>query len=894
MRQPCIVEADKLKRQEQVNAKADDALGFEPHITRPPGPQTPESFVDKEEMRRLLQDVGGDREDVHHHLWGRRINFDYINTNDDVYKLIDEIQDVYTSELNARRGKNRAFDETKDLAETLGLSSPDKIKENLQRLFSTTEVLDAQVHGARTYVNALFAHLQDLAVKIDAGDAGEEGIKDFMRQFALAGESVALLRGASGNIGRALKAHQIKITPTSTIMQDGMEVPQNLAQILDDKTLTYTRKVAKLLATASGPQAIRKIVKPTTYEKGRDIVLEYFINSILSGPKTHMVNMLSSAANTVYNPLERIIGGLVTLDKGEIMEGCMIARNVMGGLCDLVTITAKGGRLHLDVSPTSPYKAAVDSFISNQPYHLGSSPFDEVRPHSLSAERLGIDPVGLENNVTTVLGNLRDENYAEALRGMMVHSLNWMGNVVNLPGRFLTTEDAFFKALNAQAYQRAQHQRLGLRPEGLSPSEMAAKSIEIEREAMAYADTVTFTSPLPKRGISRSISDLTNHHPELKLIVPFIRTPANILKFWHHRTPGLNLLSKEFRGRLFSEDKRIQSQALGQLSTGWILTALAIDFARQGKVVGDIPKEQKDAATAKGILSYSFRMGEGEDQRYVQFSRLDPFGMFFGVAADLHSLISTVERGAANYGGVEKFVDAITGTVVALAQNLNGRSYLVGLSNFLNALGDPDHKGQRFLNNMIKGFVPNFLQQLRREEDPLQRNTNIHIFREAENLINYFKDKTPGLSKDLPPALDLFGDEIYNARYPGGLLGPIAVSEDKQNPVADELWRLKMKVHPASPEIQGVHLTPQQHHDYILASSRPSSRPSLKETLARLIASFGYQKLPEGSEDVEGMKQNQIRKIIAAYRSVGQALFLKAHPEVQAEIDQRKRLKFLP
>ena len=684
----------------------------------------------------------------------------------------------------------------------------------------------------------------DLAVKIDVGDVGEEGIKDFMRQFALAGESVALLRGASGNIGRALKAHQIKITPTSTIMQDGMEVPQNLAQILDDKTLTYTRKVAKLLATASGPQAIRKIVKPTAYEKGRDIVLEYFINSILSGPKTHMVNIVSSAANTVYNPLERIVGGLVTLDKGEIMEGCMIARNVMSGLCDLVTITAKGGRLHLDVSPTSPYKAAVDSFVDDMPYNLSASPFDEARPNALSAKSLG-----LETNVTQVLGALKDGEYSEALRGMMIHSLNWVGNVVNLSGRFLTTEDAFFKALNAQAYQRAQHQRL--QQGGASVEEIAAKSVEIEREAMAYANSVTFTSPLPKRGVSRSISDLTNHHPELKLIVPFIRTPANILKFWHHRTPGLNLLSKEFRGRLFSEDKRIQSQALGQLSTGWILTALAIDFARQGKVVGDIPKEQKDAATVKGILSYSFRMGEGEDQRYVQFSRLDPFGMFFGVAADLYSLISTVEQGAENYGGVEKFVDAITGTVVALAQNLNGRSYLVGLSNFLNALGDPDHKGQRFLSSMIKGFVPNFLQQLRREEDPLQRNTNIHIFREAENLVSYFKDKTPGLSKDLPPALDLFGDEIHNARHPGGLLGPVAVSEDKGSSthghVADELWRLKMSVHPPAAEIQGVHLTPQQHHDYIRFSAHPGNGPSLKETLARFMSTTGYQNLPEGS-----------------------------------------------
>ena len=58
------------------------------------------------------------------------------------------------------------------------------------------------------------------------------------------------------------------------------------------------------------------------------------------------------------------------------------------------------------------------------------------------------------------------------------------------------------------------------------------------------------------------------------------------------------------------------------------------------------------------------------------------------------------------------------------------------------------------------------------------------------------------------------------------------------------------------------------------------------------MSTTGYQRLPEGSEDVDGMKQNQIKKIIAAYRGTGQTLFLKKHPEIVQEIQRRAALKF--
>ena len=133
---------------------------------------------------------------------------------------------------------------------------------------------------------------------------------------------------------------------------------------------------------------------------------------------------------------------------------------------------------------------------------------------------------------------------------------------------------------------------------------------------------------------------------------------------------------------------------------------------------------------------------------------------------------------------------------------------------------------------------------------------------------------------------------MHNNKTPGGLLGPIAVSKDKHSVVLDELLRLKLPVHRPAFEIGGVHLTPEQHHDYSVLAAQPLGLPSLEEALEELIESPFYETLTEGSENVEGTKQRAIRKIISRYRRIGQALFLEENPEVDDEVQRRKSLTY--
>jgi hypothetical protein len=122
-----------------------------------------------------------------------------------------------------------------------------------------------------------------------------------------------------------------------------------------------------------------------------------------------------------------------------------------------------------------------------------------------------------------------------------------LGEVIRTPSRLLTASDEFWKAIirngqtHQEAYQRAmrsggtheqkmqRYRDLVLDPDG-----------ELRRSADNAARYYTFQQPLGAGG--RGIQQFVNNVPLAKLVVPFVRTPINILKFATERSvfaPGL-------------------------------------------------------------------------------------------------------------------------------------------------------------------------------------------------------------------------------------------------------------------------------------------------------------------------------------------------------------------
>ena len=123
----------------------------------------------------------------------------------------------------------------------------------------------------------------------------------------------------------------------------------------------------------------------------------------------------------------------------------------------------------------------------------------------------------------------------------------------------------------------------------------------------------------------------------------------------------------------------------------------------------------------------------------------------------------------------------------------------------------------------------------------------------------------------------------------GGFLKAFAVSEAKDDPVLQEMVRLKMTGNPPPSEVDGIRLTPQQHHDYVaFSANNPDKSLSLKKTLHTLISSPNYARL---SDEVQ---REQLETLMGEFRHLGQGLLFQKYPELQRQSIGKKLKKLTP
>ncbi|WP_133243789.1 hypothetical protein [Sphingomonas pokkalii] len=116
----------------------------------------------------------------------------------------------------------------------------------------------------------------------------------------------------------------------------------------------------------------------------------------------------------------------------------------------------------------------------------------------------------------------------------------------------------------------------------------------------------------------------------LKLFIPFVRTPTNLVKFAAERSPAAPALwawSRDFKAGGAKRDLAIARWMVGSAAT-----MMAVEAAQKGLITGGGPSNEK----AKNLLianrwqPYSVKVGN----RYVAYGRLDPFSTTIGLAAD--------------------------------------------------------------------------------------------------------------------------------------------------------------------------------------------------------------------------------------------------------------------
>jgi hypothetical protein len=245
---------------------------------------------------------------------------------------------------------------------------------------------------------------------------------------------------------------------------------------------------------------------------------------------------------------------------------------------------------------------------------------------------------------------------------------------------------------------------------------------------------------------------------------------------------------------------------------------------------GDLRKSSEKLGGTQG---YSVQVGD----TFYSFNRMDPFGMFLGLAADFHAISGQVDESTMG--------DLVVAATLSMSRNLASKSYLSGITDLVESMVELSrgntHQAIKYLNNQGASLVPfqTAFNTAKKIDDPVQR--------EVWDLVDAVKAKLPGFSTDVPPARNLFGEEVI---LKGGLgpdiMSPVITSVEPTVPAAKEIARLNVDLSMPSRTISPAPGAPSIDLDkWQYDKLSQMTGDMFKSKVGELIATQRYQDLPE-------------------------------------------------
>jgi endonuclease YncB( thermonuclease family) len=636
----------------------------------------------------------------------------------------------------AKRGRITQA-ETEALASDLGMTADDLAKRRKGEAFNAEQALAARQILARSATD-----LVNLAKRVsrtqNPGDGLEGAFREAWLRHAAIQEQVA---GMTAEAGRALaQFRQVadaravgRVLPDLGTLTGGAARLKDVAgRIVDLEKVGQTGGVSRY--------ALKTARNPT---KG-DMAAEYYINALLSGPQTHATNILSNTLTAVLQIPEHAVAAGVGLARRGVEK---VASRVTGrdlNNADRVIFSEVGGRtIGLMQGTKEGLREAVRSF------------------------RTGDSLDGM-----TKLENQQ----MNAIPGKA-------GELIRIPTRLLSAEDELFKGmarrmeLTGLAMRKASAE--GLRGEAARirvGDLLSNPTDEMLDQARDYSRYLTFQNPLGET--ARHIAAFANSHPVLKLLIPFVRTPTNLLKFALERSPAAPLLGEWRREVLAGGARRDVALARALVGTG--ISAMLLEAAANGHITGGGPADDgaKRVMLANGWQPYSIKIGD----RYYSYRRLDPLSTTIGTVADIVDLGSHMTDREREKSGLL--------VTAAVLNNLASKTWLTGISGFAEALSDPERNWQDFYSRTVAGIAtPAIVAQVARITDP--------ILREARGPMDRIRSRVPGLSDDLMPRRDVLGRPVVSE---GGLgpdiISPIWTGTARNDPTLSALLSSDVSISP--------------------------------------------------------------------------------------------------
>lgn len=407
---------------------------------------------------------------------------------------------------------------------------------------------------------------------------------------------------------------------------------------------------------------------------------------------------------------------------------------------------------------------------------------------------------------------------------------------------------------------------------------------QIVDAAREYAKLNTFQADLGKLG--NDLLKLKSNNPAAALIIPFVKTPLNILKEGISYVPGLNLIPGVTPTRVLrGSDGRIKYDAKGnpkrvayltneqKLARAAIGVAGAVTLAQHvfnNEITGSYPKDpgKRAAMQAAGIPEYAIKVGD----KWIPYGRIEPIATTLGFVADSMKILQDTIAKNPNDRKVGEIASQVTG---ALANNLANKTFLQGIAGVVQAINDPERHGSAFVKGFASLAVPGAVAQFSKASDPNQRI--------AESFGEAVLNRIPGQREQLPERYNLFGGVAENPMQ--GLAGftGVPIRSAEQTPEQKLVSDLGIDYSMPSKKLKGVDLTPEQQSRYQELSSN-----MLTLKLQQAVNNPYLQSLPKARQKV--LIEKQLADGRAAATRIMYAEMVR-DPEFREEVQRKARQK---
>lgn len=737
----------------------------------------------------------------------RHVNYlNYLITEDDVKRSMFAAEKI--------RGSSKItvpHAETERLALKSGITVKDLLARGSRDGSSATQL--ATYESIKT---AAGENMSALAKRITSGAASDTEKLVFHAQFDEYLRILKSSQGANSEVGRAL--NYLRSARKSSI---GIENAVKLAEQGNVKQLG-TGELAKLVSMADNPVELAKAIDKFTQATKSQAAVELWKSMLLSGLRTHEANFVGNMTTTISQIPERAVAAAL----GKLHGG------------DKVFFR------ELPAQIAGAYNGAIE----------GASLAARTMRHGITAE--SAEKIIDAGRVSAIKGS------TFGLTGKSGKAVDVAGEVIRLPFRFLGASDEFFKttAMRMELHSLATRQALS---EGLSGKKLAERIMDIVHNptedlierATQYGKYVTFNKELGETG--KAVMHTARTHPFLQVIMPFIRTPTNIIKYAGERT-ALAVFSQAVRREL-AKGGAARDLAIAKMMTGTALSTWAAYAAMEGKITGGGPTDPdlRRNLYQTGWKPYSLKIGD----KYYQYNRFDPFATLIGAAADAVEINK--------FASTEENARIAAMIAAAFSKNVTSKTFTKGISDIVNAVSDPDRYGAWYIHSLAGSAVPTIVSDVAQSRDP--------ILRDILSMQDAIMARTPYASDKVLPKRDIYGAEIK--RHKGGA-DPfliIAPSADVKDRAYTELNRLGIQVKLPRRTIGGKEIDPKLYDAYQQLAGQTA-----KKGIDMLVNSEAYENMPRS------VKESFIKDI---FNTARQAARIKLGLETAKSISDMEKMK---